>query len=99
MEEMLTRAMDTVESGETDAYIIPLHAIHGAISLSAELEPPGHFRVLLTVGGDVMAKDVYSRQQVLTIVLKLLERNERVITIQAALLQKQTEAFLKEQLA
>jgi hypothetical protein len=96
LKEMLERAMNKVERGETCGYMIPLGALDSMVSLSAELEPPGHFRVMLTTGGEEKVRDVFSREQVLTTILPLLLKNERLIQLKARLFAAQVEKFLKE---
>jgi hypothetical protein len=95
LEEMLTHAMHTIESGRTQGYLIPLAALDCMVSLSAGQEPET-FRCILTHKGEPQATDIFTKEQVLTTVLKVLQRNERLIQLQAAQLAAQTEKFLKE---
>jgi hypothetical protein len=95
LEEMLKHAMQKIESGQTHGYLIPVGALDAMVSMSAGQEP-GTFRCILTVKGEPKATDVFTREQVLTSLLKLLQRNERMIRLQAAILAAQTEKFLQE---
>lgn len=95
LEEMLTHAMHKIESGQTHGYLIPVGALDCMVSLSAGQEP-GTFRAILTHNGEQKAADIFTREEVLTTVLKLLQKNERLIKLQAILLQRQTEKFLEE---
>lgn len=95
LEEMLKHAMSKVESGLTHGYAIPLGALNSTISLSAA-EEPGTFRCILRTDGKDPVADVFTKDQMLATILPLLQRNERLVHLQGALLAAQTEKFLRE---
>jgi hypothetical protein len=95
LEEMLKHAMHRIETGRTQGYAIPLAALDSMVSLSGG-EEPGTFRVILTTKGETKAADIFTKEQVLDTVLKVLQRNERLLQLQGALLAAQTEKFLQE---
>jgi hypothetical protein len=95
LEEMLKHAMHKIESGQTHGYLIPVAALNSMVSLSAGQEPET-FRCILTTNGEQRAADVFTKEQVLTTILKLLQKNERLIKLQSLLLVRRTEKFLED---